>query len=326
MENGQLTILNLDAETAWVSTQINLRDVDWSPAGDRLLVHDENLVDTYFYHQDGRLLHNETTGWVSWGQTDNHIRAGSYLWNENNSASVYISHLPTGAVAQISFTDGTLPKEWPLDVYGCPYSTFVLDWVPQMEWVLLGCGHGGVATNMVLGYRLMALNVRTGEIVDSGLFTPGIEQIDWHPLEPGLLITTDIHGADVSGLGAIVTWQVLENRVVYPSVSTRLVRSPVWSPDGRYIVYTAYDLSGNTQLMVLDVETGTAATRAENGTWPAWSRDNSTIFYLETVPGSESAMIRAVGREQGEPLTVAVGRPPRCPGLCQPRTVFDYTP
>ena len=325
--DGRLTVLNFNTETAWVSTQVNLRDVDWSPAGDRLLVHDENLLDTYFYHRDGHLLHSETRGWVSWGHTGNHIRAGSYLWNEEYSISVHINHSQTGAVAQIDFTDGTSLTEWPLEVSSYPYGVVaVLDWVPQMNWVLLGYANGGAATRMVTGYRLMALNVRSGEIVDSGLFTPGTEQIDWHPLKPGVLATTNLDGSNVGGLGSLVTWQVLENQVTYPLVSAEFVRSPVWSPDGRYLAYSAYDLFGNIWLTVLDTETDQTETRAENGTWPAWSRDGSMLFYLETIPGSKLARIRTVRRDQGEPLTVAIGRFPSCPGLCQPRTVFDYTP
>lgn len=325
--DGRLTVLNFDTETAWVSTQINLKDVDWSPAGDRLLVHDKDLHDTYFYHQDGNLLHSESIGWVSWGQTENHIRAGSYLWNEEGSISVYISHTQTGTVAQVDFTDGTHPTEWPLDVSSYPYGVVgILDWVPQMDWVLLGYANGGVATHLATGYRLMALNVRSGEIVDSGLYTPGIEQIDWHPLEPGLLVTTDLQSSEVIGLGKLVLWQVTENQVITPSTTTEFVQSPVWSPDGRYLAYSDYDLLGNISLSVLDTETGQTQIRARNGTWPAWSRDSSMLFYLETTPESNTALIRAVSQEQGEPLTIAIGLFPSCPGSCQPRTTFDYAP
>jgi hypothetical protein len=285
------------------------------------------MVDTYFYHQDGYLLHNETTGWVIWGHTDNHVRAGSYLWNEDYSISAYIDRSqPQQARAQFDFQDGTGRKEWPLnetEVYQGHPNLF--GWVPQTEWILIGYGYGGVGTTTVSGYHLKALNARSGEMVDSGIWTRP-EHTDWHPSEAGLLVATDFAQAEIGRIGALVTWQILENQVTYRTELDRYARSPVWSPDGRYLAYSAHDLSGNVWLMVLDTETGFAETCAENGTWPAWSRDSSRLFYLEILPERESVWIRTVGREQGEPLTVAIGRLPRCPGVCQPRTAFDYAP
>ncbi len=333
--NGQLTVLNLDAETAWFSTQVNLRDVDWSPAGDRLLVHDESLTNSYFYHQDGRLLHSETSGWVTWATVDNQIRAGTPLWNEDYTIAaslIFLETNDTGEVAvsrllQVDFRDGADRMEWPLAVPDYRYDAVaLLDWVPQTEWLLVGYANGGAATRIISGYRLMAVNARTGEIVDSGLFTPGVDQLDWHPSKTGLLVTTDLGKAEVGGLGALATWQVLENQAAYPSGTSQFARSPVWSPDGRHLAYSAYDLSGNHQLKILDTETNASVVRAEWGQFPIWSRDGTTIFYLEMEPGNESARIRAVGREQGEPMTIAESRFPRCPGSCLPRTAVDYTP
>ncbi|MFQ5400793.1 MAG: TolB family protein [Anaerolineae bacterium] len=334
----QLTVLNLDTETAWFSTQSNLRDVDWSSAGDRLLVHDESLGDTYFYHQDGRLLHNETSGWVMWGSTGNEIRGGSYLVNEDHSITVSLVFVEVPNTEgdnthperrlQVDFQDGTGRQVWSLEAPNYRYDIVsILDWIPQTEWILVGYANGGVAARIVSGNRLMAVNVRSGEIVDSRLFVPGIDQIDWHPMESGLLVTADLSSSEISGMGTLVTWQVWENQTAYLAEASPFIRSPVWSPDGRYLAYTAYDVdSENTFLMVLDTKTGIAAMRAKNGEFPAWSRDGSIIFYLELGTDKEPAYVWAVGREQGAPLLVAESRFPRCPGPCLPGTIFDYTP
>lgn len=325
--NGQLTVLDFDAEAIWISSQAALKDVDWSPAGDRLLVHDDIFRETYFYHQEGMLLHSESSGWVKWGTTDNHIRAGAYLWNEDYSIAAYIDRSqPQQAMAQFDFQDDKGRKEWPLEdfevYYGSP--TF-WEWVPPTEWILVGYGLGGVGTTTITGYHLMALNARSGEMRDSGIWTQP-EHIDWHPSETGLLVATDFAKSEMGRIGALVTWQILENQVTYLTESNHYASSPVWSPDGRYIAYSDYDGTWQNHLAVLDMETGLVTARANQADFPAWSQDGMTIFYLEMGERRDSALIRAIGRDDGEPLTVAEGRFPSCPGLCQPRTVFDYTP
>ncbi len=108
--------------------------------------------------------------------------------------------------------------------------------------------------------------------------------------------------------------------------ATPHILAPVWSPDGRYLAYSAFDLSGQFWLEVLDTQTGTAVKRADWGAWPAWNRDGDTLFYLERLPEEEITRVRAVGREAGDPLTVAIARLLRGIGLSRPQSVFDYLP
>jgi WD40-like Beta Propeller Repeat len=320
-----------------VGNRQNLRDVRWSPTGDSLLVHDEDQ-DTFLYLSDGRIFDYYDYK-VTWQPNGSNLRSSSLIWSKDNSAAASIVFIETPStesdptvmerMVQIDSYEGNDKgrRLWLIEDPNFRYDVIaLLDWVPQTDWLLLGYGHGSIASQIATGYRLAALNVRSGEIVDSGLSIPIDAQIDWHPSETGLLVTTDLRGSDVGGMGKLVLWQVLENRVNYPLVSEQYVQSPVWSPDGRYIAYSSLNLPENFQLHILDTETGIARMQVENGTWPAWSRDGSMLFYLEMIPGSELAQIRAIGWDQDESLIVALGLFPRCPGLCQPRTVFDYTP
>ena len=330
-ENGQLTVFDYDTCSAWYSTQVNLRDAVWSPTGDRLLVHTNNQ-DTYFYSPDGECLHSESNGFVTWDRTGQLRPNNPHVWNEDSSVSVYIKTVQDAAgnwehIAQVDDVNGNGRTEWSLEIFSPRFGVVaVLEWVPYSDWVLLGYANGGVATHLATGYRLAALNVRSGEIVDSGLSTPGIAQIDWHPTIPGLLATADLQAADVSGLGHLATWQVFENRVERWATPTDYIRGPVWSPNGRYLAYQIYDLAPGMGIGVTDIETNEAETWTEQGIWPQWSRDSSTLFYLEMLePDNDLVRILAKSRE-APPIMVTQTRHPGCYGFCEPQNFFDYTP
>ncbi|MBM3783020.1 MAG: hypothetical protein FJW30_01605 [Acidobacteria bacterium] len=62
--------------------------------------------------------------------------------------------------------------------------------------------------------------------------------------------------------------------------------SPVWSPDGRYIAYTADHAYLHVRLMLLDLQTGEsrALTQGESVNLdPAWSPDGKSIVYVSTA-------------------------------------------
>ncbi len=332
--DGDLTVLDFDTETAWMSTQTNLRTVDWSPSGNSLLVHNKAHY-AFFYHPDGTLYDFDDSP-HAWASTGSRQR-NSYLWTEDYLLSASLIRpgtelmddgvLNTERMARFEFQDGTGRIYWSVEDSEF-YQEIIkfIDWVPQTEWILLGYGNGGTATRMAMGYRLKALNARTGEIIDSGLYIPADVHFNWHPSETGLLVTTDLHGSDMSGAGALVLWQIVDNEITYPSELAYSTFTPVWSPDGRYIAYgnlESYEYG--QQLMVLDTETGIAEIRAEMGARPAWSRDGSIIFYME-MTSNDDVLLRAVGREQGKPLTIAVTQSTSYPEARLSQTAFDYTP
>ena len=85
--------------------------------------------------------------------------------------------------------------------------------------------------------------------------------------------------------------------------------SPDWSPDGRWIVYTAEEDSRNINLMLLDVETGEArplTTGSHLNLDPRWSPDGTRIAYVSTSPnGWFNIFILPIENGQaGEPIQV----------------------
>src|SRR5207244_2742270 len=63
--------------------------------------------------------------------------------------------------------------------------------------------------------------------------------------------------------------------------------SPEWSPDGKWLAYTA-DAGDSTHLMVLNLETGKSAPLTSGKQFnldPAWSPDSKRLAYVSTDPG-----------------------------------------
>jgi TolB protein len=86
--------------------------------------------------------------------------------------------------------------------------------------------------------------------------------------------------------------------------------SPTWSPDGRWIVYTADDSGRTIQLEALNVATGeTHALTSEqaNHTDPVYSPDGTRLAYAASLPnGALNVFVRPIrdGKWAGEPVQV----------------------
>src|SRR3970282_2139864 len=83
--------------------------------------------------------------------------------------------------------------------------------------------------------------------------------------------------------------------------------SPDWSPDGRWIVYTAEANTASINLMLLDVATAESralTTGASLNLDPRWSPDGSRIAYVSTKPNGyfNISLLPIENGRPGEPI------------------------
>ncbi len=87
--------------------------------------------------------------------------------------------------------------------------------------------------------------------------------------------------------------------------------SPTWSPDGRWIIYTADDGGNTIQLEILNVETGESRPLTDDEfvyVDPVFSPDGSRVAYVSTAPsGYFNVYIRSVqgGAWSGNEIAVS---------------------
>src|SRR5205085_11263217 len=88
--------------------------------------------------------------------------------------------------------------------------------------------------------------------------------------------------------------------------------SPAWSPDGKWIVYTADDQAQKIQLEILDVSTGQAhALTNDNQVYldPVFSPDGRRLAYVSTLPsGYFNIYVRNIreGHWDGEAVALTI--------------------
>ncbi len=123
------------------------------------------------------------------------------------------------------------------------------------------------------------------ELVVKGEQTHELEA--FHPFQAKLSITTDGRLAFVSKTGETDALHVYDTRArtllqTYRFRDLVVIGSPSWSPDGRRLVFSSIDRTGNNDLYLFDLQ-GERLTKVTNDLYddrdPAWSPDGGRIAF-----------------------------------------------
>lgn len=76
----------------------------------------------------------------------------------------------------------------------------------------------------------------------------------------------------------------------------RRAASPTWSPDGRWIAFTAYDATGRDPLIRVVAAEGGPTVALAAGIAPTWSRDGTRLAYIASGKGVDGTDWNAPGR------------------------------
>ena len=124
---------------------------------------------------------------------------------------------------------------------------------------------------------------------------------DWHP--DGMSIAVAISGS---------IWKVSPETGIATELtySEKYHSSPDWSPDGKWLIYTADDGGNTIELEILNVETNESHALTEDGLVyldPVFSPDGSMVAYVSTQPnGYFNVYVRPIanGRWNGEAIAI----------------------
>lgn len=121
------------------------------------------------------------------------------------------------------------------------------------------------------------------------------------PVDSGAAVKIPFEAAASADIGPEVRFKYRVDTSAM--VTARQIRSPVTSPDGKRIAYTAFD-----RLWITDLATGTArrASQADVGEYhPAWSPDGLWLAYVtwDDSTGGQIVKVRGDGTGQPQPLT-----------------------
>ena len=145
-----------------------------------------------------------------------------------------------------------------------------------------------------------------GGYMENFYLPPAPSSTPWYPAwrPDGKHIAVAMHGT-------IWSVEIATGAATQMAAGSKYYSSPNYSPDGRWLVYSADDHGASIGLEILNVETGETRALAENGAHlfadPPFSPDGTRIAYVSTEPdGYFNVYIRAIseGEWVGEPVPV----------------------
>ena len=131
--------------------------------------------------------------------------------------------------------------------------------------------------------RTVYPNARTGGNYMHNFYLPPAASTPWRPS-----FSPDGEEIAFSMSGSIWKIKIGEDLAYELTANSTYDSSPVWSPDGRWIVYTADDNYNNINLRLLNIVTGESTALTEGNHVhldPVWTPDGSRVLYVSTNPG-----------------------------------------
>lgn len=139
------------------------------------------------------------------------------------------------------------------------------------------------------------VNIQGNERFDSPL-TPdgGMEQISWSPDSRWIVYTCrKLNGtAEAQSTNSdLYAYEVASGKTLnFTADLPGYDRDPVWSPDGRYLLWTSLERAGyeadRPRLMMLDIQTQQRQELSAGWTYemnsPVWSADSKTVYFLSS--------------------------------------------
>lgn len=139
------------------------------------------------------------------------------------------------------------------------------------------------------------VNIQGNERFDSPL-TPdgGMEQISWSPDSRWIVYTCrKLNGtAEAKSTNSdLYAYEIASGKTLnFTADLPGYDRDPVWSPDGRYLLWTSLERAGyeadRPRLMMLDIQTQQRQELSSGWTYemnsPVWSADSKTVYFLSS--------------------------------------------
>ena len=132
------------------------------------------------------------------------------------------------------------------------------------------------------GQRTPYPNARTGGNYMHNFYLPPAASTPWRPG-----FSPDGKEIAFSMSGSIWKIKIGEDTAYELTANSTYDSSPAWSPDGRWIVYTADDDYNSINLRLLNVATGESSSLTEGEHVhldPVWTPDGSRVLYVSTNP------------------------------------------